>query len=98
MTQYIVAQKLIRQPCGTFNPRFCENSMSRGDTEKNKQQIWPEKCSFCTYKVSGASSNIEKVQMGQSVSFFIFILSQGDRSSRPEETKSFSLNTRPKTV
>ena len=85
MTQYIVAQKFIRQPCG-----FCENSLSRGDTEKNIQHIWPENCSFCTYKVSGAASNIEKVQMGQSVSFFIFILSQGDRSSRLEETKSFS--------
>ena len=139
MTQYIVAQKLIRQPCGTFNPRFCENSMSRGDTEKNIQHIWPEKCSFCIYKVSGASSNIgkkykwvnlyhfsdsfcpketvhhvprrpkvflkihlnsldlsykvseassnvEKLQMGPSVSFFIFILSQGGCSSRTKDS------------
>ena len=89
MTQYIVAQKLIRQPCGTFNPRFCENSMSRGDTEKNIQHIWPEKCSFCTYKVSGASSNIEKSTNG-SICIIFHIHSQGDRSLRPEETKSFS--------
>ena len=57
------------------------------ETRKKKQQIWPEKCSFCTYKVSGTSSNIEKSTNGSICIIFQihfvprrpFITSRGDQ-------------------